>query len=185
MTYAEYYLMELDEAMQGMKRLQTRGDWEIECKCKKERMWSYLAATVAFIVGRSATMSDEALLARIDPYVLSEVTIPRGQWWRAGWFHKSDIELMKPTGPVARYYQWLLGVKRFPVRHGPLNLACGLVPAWITFTGLNHWAQNERLNSYLKQETVFGEMARELVRGKAPEDAIMGVTKRVEKELLR
>ena len=40
MTYAEYYLMELDEAMQGMKRLQTRGDWEIECKCKKER---YLA----------------------------------------------------------------------------------------------------------------------------------------------
>ena len=60
------------------------------------------------------------------------------------------------------------------VRHVPGVLECGTVeaqhsfplfaavPAWITFTGLNHWAQNERLNSYLKQETVFGEMAREL-----------------------
>ena len=47
---------------------------------------------------------------------------------------------MKPTGPVARYYQWLLGVKRFPVRHGPLNLACGLGMCFGLF-GLFSWAE--------------------------------------------
>lgn len=32
---------------------------------------------------------------------------------------------MKPTGPIARYYNFLLGVKRFPLKHGAANFACG------------------------------------------------------------
>lgn len=184
MTYSEMYLLELDEMMKGFKRFQTRGDWEIEMKAKSNRMWSYAAAIAAFVVGKSATMSDEAILAKIDPYVLTEPTVPRGAWWRAGWFHKEDVELMKPTGPIARYYNFLLGVKRFPLKHGAANFACGAVPAWLTFTALNHWSHNERLNSYMRSETVFGELSRELVRGAKAEDAMIKVMNRVEKELL-
>lgn len=51
---------------------------------RRIRMWSYAAAIAAFVVGKSATMSDEAILAKIDPYVLTEPTVPRGAWWRAG-----------------------------------------------------------------------------------------------------
>jgi len=47
-------------------------------------MYSYVAAVVAFTVGRSITMSDEAILAKIDPIVTSEIHIPRGWWWRTG-----------------------------------------------------------------------------------------------------
>eukprot|EP00994_Dinema_validum_P004200 NODE_2236_length_738_cov_128.629898_g1805_i0.p1 GENE.NODE_2236_length_738_cov_128.629898_g1805_i0~~NODE_2236_length_738_cov_128.629898_g1805_i0.p1 ORF type:complete len:187 (-),score=26.08 NODE_2236_length_738_cov_128.629898_g1805_i0:116-676(-) len=185
MVKAEMHLLELDEIMKGYKRLQTREDWNIEKKCKKSRMTSYVAALTAFIVGRSATMSNEALLARTEPYVLTESYIPRGCWWRAGWFHKEDVELMKPTGLVARYYRFLLGVKRFPLKHGLANFACGAVPAYVTFVSLNHWAQNKRLNSYMQSNTVFGEMSRELVRGSSTEQAVARVMTQVEKQMLQ
>eukprot|EP00668_Euglena_longa_P028738 GGOE01036057.1.p1 GENE.GGOE01036057.1~~GGOE01036057.1.p1 ORF type:complete len:197 (-),score=38.74 GGOE01036057.1:253-816(-) len=184
MTYAEMYLLDLDEFMQTYKRLQTRQDWNIENKCKKTRLFSYVAAVIAFTVGKSVTMSDEAILAKIDPYVTSEVRVQRGAWWRAGYFNKEEVEMMTPKGPIARYYKFLLGVRRFPLKHGALNWACGFVPAWLTFTSLNHWAQNRRLNRYLSQESTFGEMARELVRGKKADEATTSVMSRVEKEIL-
>eukprot|EP00995_Heteronema_vittatum_P007809 NODE_2967_length_720_cov_545.058122_g2094_i0.p2 GENE.NODE_2967_length_720_cov_545.058122_g2094_i0~~NODE_2967_length_720_cov_545.058122_g2094_i0.p2 ORF type:complete len:211 (+),score=98.08 NODE_2967_length_720_cov_545.058122_g2094_i0:67-633(+) len=182
---AEMYLMDLDELMKSYKRFQTRCDWTIETKCKRQRMTAYLWAIAAFVVGRSATMSNEALLARVDPYVLTESFVPRGCWWRSGWFHKTDVDLMRPTGPVARYYNFLLGMKRFPLRFGAASFACGAVPAYITFAALNHWAQNRRLNSYLKQDTVFGEFSRQLVHGKPREETAVNVMTRVEKEILK
>eukprot|EP00996_Jenningsia_fusiforme_P004108 NODE_4911_length_744_cov_44.047482_g4555_i0.p1 GENE.NODE_4911_length_744_cov_44.047482_g4555_i0~~NODE_4911_length_744_cov_44.047482_g4555_i0.p1 ORF type:complete len:186 (-),score=32.47 NODE_4911_length_744_cov_44.047482_g4555_i0:114-671(-) len=183
MAYAEYTLMDLDEAMKSMKRFQTREDWEIEKKAKSQRMFSYVWALTAFVVGRSATLSDEALLAKTEPYVLSEAVIPRGAWWRRGWFHKADIEMMKPQGLVARYYRWLLGVKRFPLRHGAATFAAGAVPAYITFVSLNHWAQNRRLNAYLRQETVFGAIARDLVKGKSLAEASSTALDRAYKQM--
>ena len=88
-------------------------------------MFSFIWGLAAFVIGRSATMSDEAIMARIDPYTLTETTVARGKWWRSGWIRKDEVELLKPQGLVARYYRFILGIKRFPVRHGALNFACG------------------------------------------------------------
>eukprot|EP01010_Urceolus_cornutus_P001497 NODE_2040_length_664_cov_152.261789_g1596_i0.p2 GENE.NODE_2040_length_664_cov_152.261789_g1596_i0~~NODE_2040_length_664_cov_152.261789_g1596_i0.p2 ORF type:complete len:204 (+),score=32.00 NODE_2040_length_664_cov_152.261789_g1596_i0:49-612(+) len=161
---SEMYLLELDKFMLSHKRFQTREEWEIELKCRKQRTFSYLASFATFVVARGAFMSTEALLARVDPYVISEPFAHRGCWWRAGWFSKVDRFYMTPQGPVARYYQFLRGMKRLPVRHGMLQLGLAGVPAYMTYVCLNHWAQNQRLNSYLRQPTVFGALARELVK---------------------
>eukprot|EP01001_Neometanema_parovale_P011051 NODE_7291_length_777_cov_87.749235_g7050_i0.p1 GENE.NODE_7291_length_777_cov_87.749235_g7050_i0~~NODE_7291_length_777_cov_87.749235_g7050_i0.p1 ORF type:complete len:200 (+),score=53.46 NODE_7291_length_777_cov_87.749235_g7050_i0:58-600(+) len=156
---AEMYLFDLDDFMMSYKRFQTRGDWEIELQTRRQRMISYFAAIAAYVAGRSMVMSDADLLAKTDPYVVSERGTARGKWWRSGWIHKQDIKFMTPQGLHARWYQFLLGVKRFPVRHGAAQWACGAIPAFLTFAAWNHYTH------YMKQNTVFGEVARELVCG--------------------
>eukprot|EP01004_Peranema_trichophorum_P009382 NODE_8124_length_707_cov_47.720890_g7505_i0.p1 GENE.NODE_8124_length_707_cov_47.720890_g7505_i0~~NODE_8124_length_707_cov_47.720890_g7505_i0.p1 ORF type:complete len:183 (-),score=14.90 NODE_8124_length_707_cov_47.720890_g7505_i0:106-654(-) len=175
MAYAETYLLDLDQLMQRYKRFQTREDWLIERRARRKRMLAYASGAASFILFRSLTLSDEAILSRIDPYSASELVEPRGHWLRPGFLHKWQKKLHEPQGPISQYYRWLLGVKRFPLKHGAAQFFVGFVPAYITFTSLHHWSQNERLNKYLKQETVFGELSRLLVRGNSPEAAVAAV----------
>eukprot|EP00906_Rhabdomonas_costata_P015477 RCo022242 len=182
---SELILLDLDSFMLQFRRFQTREDWEIEKRCKSTRLSSYVWALAVFIVGRSATMTDEFILSKIDPYTTTEASMKRGLWWKAGRLPRSTVESLRPRGLIAQYYNLVLGMKRLPVRHGLLNFACGAVPAYITFALMNHSAQNRRLNSYLKQDTVFGEMARTLTRGATLRDASVQVLTRVDKEFLK
>ena len=55
-------------------------------------MSSYVWALTAFIIGRSATMSDEFILSKIDPYTTTEATMKRGLWWKAGRLPRAVVD---------------------------------------------------------------------------------------------
>eukprot|EP00998_Keelungia_sp_KM082_P009649 NODE_5829_length_674_cov_78.758684_g5806_i0.p1 GENE.NODE_5829_length_674_cov_78.758684_g5806_i0~~NODE_5829_length_674_cov_78.758684_g5806_i0.p1 ORF type:complete len:177 (-),score=37.07 NODE_5829_length_674_cov_78.758684_g5806_i0:82-612(-) len=137
---AESVLTDLDELTTMTKRFQTRADWEVECKARWQRYQNILiAGGIGLTVG--AITADMRMKQR--QFDFSQTAL-------RPWF----AMLYRSRTPKLR---------RGPFRS--LVIGSSVLLSWHL---MQHSTENRRLNGYLQNQTVHGEMARNLVSGLPP-----------------
>ncbi|CAD2215556.1 hypothetical protein AGDE_05004 [Angomonas deanei] len=139
----ELTLQYLDEWMLRWRKFQTESDWQIE----KNRQWWRKADLVA----GAGVMGSLVLLTSGSATIRRQFGAP----------HFFDIGVdvaIKNTVTNTLTSRW----RYTPQGYGRL-LVVG-IPTYITFFGLEHFNERRRLRAYLRQNTVFGEQARRLVK---------------------
>eukprot|EP01003_Olkasia_polycarbonata_P006809 NODE_744_length_713_cov_170.599398_g677_i0.p1 GENE.NODE_744_length_713_cov_170.599398_g677_i0~~NODE_744_length_713_cov_170.599398_g677_i0.p1 ORF type:complete len:165 (+),score=16.05 NODE_744_length_713_cov_170.599398_g677_i0:65-559(+) len=131
---AEELLCQLDTSMVEYKRFQTRSDWNIEVQRRKDTWKLVPFGLFTWAAFRTAVMDDCSFI------------------WR----------LQKSEAGFRLWYHMMKNSSRWRLRPGLASSLCGVVPAWMTVLYMNHQFENKRLNMYLRQPTVFGEIARNL-----------------------
>jgi hypothetical protein len=138
----EITLQHLDEWMIRWRKYQTESDWQIETSRQWWRQTNYGIASAVF-VGTGLWTAGTATVNR---------------WFSAPHFFDIGIDVAikdKLKNTLNSTYRYT------PQGFGRVAII-GL-PTYFTFIGLEHWQEGRRLNSYLKQNTVFGEQARRFV----------------------
>ena len=138
----ELILAPLDQWMMRWKHYQTESDWQIEVDRQKQRQWNYRFGLATFAVTGIATAGRATI---------NRVTGPP---------HFFDMGIDVAAKTAFRNFvnrQW----RYTPTGYGRV-VVIG-VPTYIVIAGLEHVRETQRLQMYLKQETVFGEQARRYV----------------------
>jgi hypothetical protein len=138
----ELILAPLDQWMMRWKHYQTESDWQIEVTRQRQRQNNYLAG-LAVLLSTSVWSAGRATVKRIlGPPHFFEIGI--------------DVAA-KTTALNFINKQW----RYTPMGYGRLVVTC--LPTYVVVAVLEHYREGQRLQAYLKQETVFGEQARRYV----------------------
>ncbi len=139
----ELILSNFDAWMLRWKHYQSESDWDIEMNRQQQRQNSYKAGLVT-LFGTSAYTCGRATIKRIF-----------------GPPHLYDIPAFDIAIKNACKNFMLKSWRYTPMGFG--RLICTCVPTYIVVAGLEHYHEGQRLQAYLKQDTVFGEQCRRYV----------------------
>eukprot|EP01006_Ploeotia_vitrea_P062765 TRINITY_DN84368_c0_g1_i1.p1 TRINITY_DN84368_c0_g1~~TRINITY_DN84368_c0_g1_i1.p1 ORF type:complete len:227 (+),score=18.59 TRINITY_DN84368_c0_g1_i1:51-731(+) len=148
---AHQVLLDLDELMKKYKRFQTREDWEIELSACRSRRWALAAGIIPYWTMAALTAQDKML----EHYMHRSYS---ASYWIYRYAYRFPRPLQMRQGFARRCAIW--------------------VPTVFFVSALLSSIERTRVQKYLKNQTVFGEVARNLAAGNVA-DPFITIPKRL------